>query len=94
MRWHHLDCWLLLTAASYCNCLPTAVKNLEVGLAHLAGTFKGQLEDLGFLLQEGARFGIGVEGIIWDRAGGVEKGSALALEFIVAFHRWKSPGLL
>lgn len=33
---------------------------------HLAGTFKGQLEEFGFLPQEGSRSGVWVEGIIWD----------------------------
>ena len=48
------------------------------------------------MLQEGARFGVGVEGIIWDgRMGGrLEKRRELALDFIVAFHRGNSPGFL
>lgn len=56
---------LLLTAID----LPTAVKNLVAGSAHLAGTFKGRIVELVFLLQEGARFGVGVEGILWDGGG-------------------------
>jgi len=67
---------------SYRNYLPTAVKNLEAGLAHLAETFKGQVEEPGSLLQDGARFGVGVEGIIWYRVRGLEKRRTLDLDLL------------
>lgn len=93
MKWHHLKCWLLLTAASYCNCLPTAVKNLEAGSAHLAGTFNCQLRSWAFCyrkerdLELRLQPGMGAE---TERSLRRE----LALDIIVAFHRGNNPDFL